>query len=337
MGRVSVTVPQLGEGIREVRALAILVEPEQWLSRDEPFAEIETDKATVVIESPVTGVVQEILCRPGDTFQVGGILAWVNGHADAAEPPTDSVERRITSGQYGALRNADASPRQQALLRRIGEATDVSTAPALDAPGWQSARQRLLSRRLRDSHLSMVAASIEMELDWTAVERMRRHFDGALRPTGLELVAWATATAMATHSRFRIQRRTGGAASVSPHVDLGIAVALPDDGLATARIGRADALDFPDFVAKMRASVEAVSSAALSEDVSLVITDMSTLGVISAVPAVVAPAIATLFIGYPDWRPHRTPEGDLDWRRAARLVLAFDHCMINGAGASNFL
>ncbi len=344
MDLLSVRVPKLGEGIREVRIVAVLVAPQQLVKRDDPFAEVETDKATMVIESPVTGVVQEILCRPGDMLEVGANLAWIrDGQARAAQPEAralgamDEEPRGDAPLAKTRLRNGMASPRRQQAWRRGAASSSPPDMERLDREtGYiQSTKQRLMAQRLRESHLSTVAASIEIEIDWSTIDEIRRRAKAMVPPSGLEIVAWATAQAMVRHPRFRIRHRAGFEPKQLSQVELAIAVALPDDALTTVRVP--EDRDVSSFAAKMRAAIESVQPDRPSEDASVIISDMSSFGVINAVPVVVSPSIATLFIGCPDWKPQRADDGGLLWRRKAKLVLAFDHCLINGAGASSFL
>jgi pyruvate dehydrogenase E2 component (dihydrolipoamide acetyltransferase) len=336
MERLRVKVPQLGEGIHTVRVRSLLVQPSHSVKRDDPFAEVETDKATLVIESPVTGVVQEILCAEGDMIEVGSTFAWVDGSGDPAMDGAGAVDAGVQAGQRRVFRreagprNGAASPRQQAVAHQPTAATDAGLEIL-------SPRQRLLAQHLREAHLSVVPASIEMELDWSAIEDIRRRISMAPPPTALELLGWAVTRAVGDHPRFRIQHQRGGPAVMSPHLDLGFAVALPDDELTTARVANADQGDFAAFVGKLRAAMRSAGAPNQSQAAAIRITDMSVFGVVRALPVIVAPAIATLFVGYPDWKPCRGDDDTLEWRRYARLVLSFDHCFVNGAGAALFL
>ena len=162
MERVNITVPQLGEGIHQVRVISLLVKPSQQVNRDDPFAEVETDKATLVIESPVTGVVREILCQSGDTIEVGATFAWVDGvpgghdakAMDAAvssiKTPADRVKAAPIVAQHPGVRNAVASPRQQALMRQGAGQTGAPAAARDESGGLLSQRQQLLGQRLRE-------------------------------------------------------------------------------------------------------------------------------------------------------------------------------------------
>jgi hypothetical protein len=55
MAIVEVIVPQLGEGLQEVRVMRFLKQPGERVARDEHIYEMETDKANVEVESPYAG------------------------------------------------------------------------------------------------------------------------------------------------------------------------------------------------------------------------------------------------------------------------------------------
>jgi pyruvate/2-oxoglutarate dehydrogenase complex dihydrolipoamide acyltransferase (E2) component len=93
---VDVTVPSVGESITEVFVGAWLKQPGDAVKRDDPLVELETDKATVEVPSPVDGVLAEQLFAVGDTALVGDVIArvercgrWRRGRvrAGAAEAP----------------------------------------------------------------------------------------------------------------------------------------------------------------------------------------------------------------------------------------------------------
>ena len=81
---VDVTVPSVGESITEVFVGAWLKQPGDAVKRDDPLVELETDKATVEVPSPVDGVLAEQLFEAGATAQVGDVIARVEAGAAAA-------------------------------------------------------------------------------------------------------------------------------------------------------------------------------------------------------------------------------------------------------------
>ena len=66
----------------------------EWFKREgdavtqgEPLMEIETDKATVEIEAPATGVLARVTAQPGDEVPVGQPIAIIL--ATGEEPPAE--------------------------------------------------------------------------------------------------------------------------------------------------------------------------------------------------------------------------------------------------------
>ena len=67
-------LPDLGEGLTEAEIVKVLVQEGDRVQEDAPLLEVETDKATVEIPSPVTGRVAKIHVQPGQTVKVGAVL-----------------------------------------------------------------------------------------------------------------------------------------------------------------------------------------------------------------------------------------------------------------------
>ena len=52
-----VRLPELGEGVERADVVRVLVAPGDTVAIDQPLLEIETDKATVEVPSPIAGTV----------------------------------------------------------------------------------------------------------------------------------------------------------------------------------------------------------------------------------------------------------------------------------------
>ena len=61
----------MGEGLTEVRLLEFMKAPGDVVSRDEVIYTMETDKATLEVESPESGTLTEWLAAEGDGLPVG--------------------------------------------------------------------------------------------------------------------------------------------------------------------------------------------------------------------------------------------------------------------------
>ncbi len=78
-----VTIPEIGESITEALIVRWIKQAGEAVGRDEPLVELETDKVTVEMPSPVAGVVSEIVCAEGETVPVGGVIARIEEGATA--------------------------------------------------------------------------------------------------------------------------------------------------------------------------------------------------------------------------------------------------------------
>ena len=68
MGRYTFRLPDIGEGIAEAEIVAWHVKPGDTVAEDQQIADMMTDKATVEMESPVSGTVIEVAGEAGDTI-----------------------------------------------------------------------------------------------------------------------------------------------------------------------------------------------------------------------------------------------------------------------------
>src|SRR3972149_3471069 len=77
-----------------------------WLKRDgesvtkgEPLMEIETDKVTIEIEAPASGILGGVLVKENDVVPVGQTIAWIlaPGEKAPASSPLDSHSGRAST------------------------------------------------------------------------------------------------------------------------------------------------------------------------------------------------------------------------------------------------
>ncbi len=77
-------LPELGENIKAGDLVRVLVSEGDSVDRDQPVLELETDKATIEVPSPVRGIIQQIYVKDGEKIKVGQLIFTVNGDAEAA-------------------------------------------------------------------------------------------------------------------------------------------------------------------------------------------------------------------------------------------------------------
>src|SRR5689334_25398267 len=75
---VELRVPEVGESITEVEIGDWLKAEGERASRDETVVMIDTDKVTVELPAPVTGVITKILVPKGGTAKVGDVIGYMD-------------------------------------------------------------------------------------------------------------------------------------------------------------------------------------------------------------------------------------------------------------------
>ncbi|WP_298355852.1 2-oxoglutarate dehydrogenase complex dihydrolipoyllysine-residue succinyltransferase [uncultured Litoreibacter sp.] len=83
---VDIMVPTLGESVTEATVSTWFKKPGENVQADEMLCELETDKVSVEVPAPASGVLQEVLAGEGDTVEAGGKLATMTSGGGAAAP-----------------------------------------------------------------------------------------------------------------------------------------------------------------------------------------------------------------------------------------------------------
>ena len=109
----AVTVPQLSISMEEARVSRWLVEDGAPVVAGQLVVEVETDKATVEIEAPVTGLLR-IVAREGAIVAVEGVLAELESVAPEA------VDAVSTDGDEAARVSAPVEPVPAGARSRAG-------------------------------------------------------------------------------------------------------------------------------------------------------------------------------------------------------------------------
>jgi pyruvate dehydrogenase E2 component (dihydrolipoamide acetyltransferase) len=137
----TVIMPALELAQETGKVLRWLKSPGDSVRRGEPIVEIETDKVTVELEAPASGVLREVSAAPGDVVPVGTTIALivVPGEAAAAgpAPPVTPAASAVVTGAVplppavGAAPTVKASP----LARKLAEQHGVDLARVQTSSG----------------------------------------------------------------------------------------------------------------------------------------------------------------------------------------------------------
>src|SRR3974390_3366143 len=75
---IEIRVPTLGESITEATVGKWFKKAGDPVQADEPLVELETDKVTLEVNAPASGVLSEIAVKDGETVGVGALLGQIS-------------------------------------------------------------------------------------------------------------------------------------------------------------------------------------------------------------------------------------------------------------------
>jgi 2-oxoisovalerate dehydrogenase E2 component (dihydrolipoyl transacylase) len=120
MATFTFNLPDIGEGIAEAEIVTWHVKVGDRIEEDDKIADVMTDKATVEMESPVSGVVIAVAGEEGDMVAIGSALVVIEVEGEEGEAEAATIEPVIAV----ARKPAQAEP---------AEALSISAPPAPNA------------------------------------------------------------------------------------------------------------------------------------------------------------------------------------------------------------
>ncbi|SDS07879.1 thiamine pyrophosphate-dependent enzyme [Opitutus sp. GAS368] len=321
---IIVRVPIMGEGLRSARVVALNKKPGDPVKHDDVLCEVETDKAVYPIEASFAGRFKAWQIKVDDTVLIGQEIALVTG--DAASTASLATE--------GATRPAAPAV---VVAKSAAPAPVISSTPA---PMKGNVRPPALHPAITKRLDAVVPANMLMDVRWDGLRAAReaakqQHGKAAASPS--TMMAWCVVRAQEKHAAFRCIVNKDGAILEQADFELGVAVALEGDRLATAPVINANKLAWADFVGAYNRAVEDTRAGKIIEVQAPVnLTSLGAFGVESATPIVVPPAMGTLFVGSAHERLINDG-GVIHPAEVVTLSLTFDHKVVNGASAAAFL
>ena len=91
MGNFVFKLPDIGEGVVEGEVVQWHVSVGDSVSEDDPIVDVMTDKATVTIPSPVSGVISSLSGDVGDMIAVGSSLMEIDSEGEGEGPRHPSL------------------------------------------------------------------------------------------------------------------------------------------------------------------------------------------------------------------------------------------------------
>jgi 2-oxoisovalerate dehydrogenase E2 component (dihydrolipoyl transacylase) len=130
MAKFTFNMPDVGEGVAEAEVVEWHVKVGDRVEEDQHLVDVMTDKATIDIESPVSGTVVAVAGEVGDVIAIGAILLVIevegeDSAAGEAEAAAEQIEDEMSDAN-----EADVAPAP----KPVAASAPVETAPEAPAP-----------------------------------------------------------------------------------------------------------------------------------------------------------------------------------------------------------
>jgi pyruvate/2-oxoglutarate dehydrogenase complex dihydrolipoamide acyltransferase (E2) component len=326
-------LPDLGEGVREGEIARWLVEVGQEIAEDDPLVEIHTDKTTVEIPSPAAGQVARILVDEGELVPVGTPLVLIGSDADAPEPKRTQMTplvRRIASELGVEIDSIKGSGPGG----RITEEDVRAAAAPREGERREPLRgvRRQIAEHLARSHREVPAVTVVEECDFTDLSAVRGE------RSYLPYVLAAAVTGLKNFPELNATL-AGDEIVYWERYDLGVAVQT-EGGLVVPVLRAADEKSLDELEAESSRLAEGVRAGTLKPEElrgsTFTVTSAGRLGGLFATPLVNHPEVAILGLHRIAERPV-VRNGEVVVREVGWLSCTFDHRVVDGARASEFL
>jgi len=116
-----IRVPTLGESVTEATIGRWFKKVGETVAVDEPVVELETDKVTIEVPSPVAGVIEAVAAKDGDTVGVGALLGTIAAGGAAAAPAKTEAPKAAPAPAAAPAKAASAAANGPAVAKLAAE------------------------------------------------------------------------------------------------------------------------------------------------------------------------------------------------------------------------
>jgi 2-oxoglutarate dehydrogenase E2 component (dihydrolipoamide succinyltransferase) len=368
-------VPTLGESVTEATVSKWLKQVGDPVKADEPVVELETDKVSVAVPSPETGILSEIKIQAGSTVNVGAILGSVGAGTSsvakkepvkAPEPVKPKIvevaaskkeilspavkriveEKRIDisrisgSGRDGRILKGD-------LLESMGLPSVPSSARVTKGDEERVKMTRLratIAKRLKEAQNNAAMLTTFNEIDMSRIIEMRAEYkDGFQKRYGVKLgfMSFFVRSCVEALKAFPIINAEIQQDEIvyKNYYNIGVAVGT-EKGLVVPVVRDADELSFADIEKQIIALGEKAKLGQLSieelQGGTFTITNGGIYGSMLSTPILNPPQSGVLGMHNIVQRAV-VVEGKVEVRPIMYLALSYDHRIIDGKDAVSFL
>lgn len=343
-----VNVPSMGDSISEGTIVHWSKSVGDYVAADDVVVVIETDKVSVDVRSPTSGVIKEVLAKVDEVVEIGVPLFKIvpGGAPAAAAKPAAQVAVPVAAAAPAA---AAAAPKAAAPAAPKAPAAAVQGAnPLLLSPERASRREKMsrmrlrTAERLKESQNTSASLTTFQEVDMTNIMNLRKQYKDAFEARHNVKLGFMSAFMKASASA--ILEVPGVGATIDDahqeivyrdYVDISVAVSTPK-GLVTPVIRNTESMSFADIEKKLAELAERARTGKITlEEMTggnFTISNGGVFGSLMGTPIINLPQSAILGMHGTKMRPV-VHNGQVVARPMMYLALTYDHRLIDGREA----
>ncbi|MES1909250.1 MAG: hypothetical protein MHM6MM_002022 [Cercozoa sp. M6MM] len=351
MRQLMVQVPSMGDSITEGVLSTWQREEGDWCNEDDVVAVIESDKLSIDVRAPVSGILMKKFVSEDDEIEVGADLMEIDETAEKPEGADAPKEEVATPAPQAAAtpqktpETPKAAPTPAAPKQAIPDAPTLSTGVSREERRVPMSRMRQrIAQRLKESQNEAASLTTFNEIDMSNLMAMRSQYkDEFFEKHGVKL---GFMSAFVKASTYALQRQPivnaiidGKDVVYRDYNDISVAVASPN-GLVVPVLRNTEAMSFADVEANIaRYGAMARDGALGIEDMTggtFTISNGGVFGSLMGTPIINQPQSAILGMHGVFQRPVAV-NGEVEIRPMMYIALTYDHRIVDGREAVTFL
>ena len=244
---MEIIVPTLGESIVEATVSKWLKNEGEYVEVDEPVVELETDKVTLEVPAPISGVIGSIIAAEGETVEVGQNIGALdpNGKKSSDDKPKAKENNDKEEKQLETKDTKTSSPETD--LKK-----DDAVLPSNQEEIVPMSRLRqAIANRLKSAQNTAAILTTYNEVDMTALMKIRSTYQPNFeKKFGIKLgymsfFVKACINALKVYPAVNAEIRDNNIVYKN-YYNIGVAVGTPE-GLVVPVLKNAEDMDFPEI------------------------------------------------------------------------------------------
>lgn len=351
---ITLKIPQMGEGLRQVKIIKFLKKPGDFIKEDEVIYEMETDKSAVEIESSFTGYLKKWLVLEGQIVDIGSDIAIIKLKDNDVESTLSShVSQKAEQTLFELKLNTSSIPprvlkycnrkglsdKEIKIIPQEGKTLSIQDIDRYILRNRKenennikffSHQQNLLIKRFKNNNSQIIATSTVsvFKIKYLKDKRKRlvKEYNKSLADisvTDFQVFAYVIAKLSSKFSKLRARVIDDISFVEDKQLNMGIATQTFEKELGISLLESCDHSLFDDFIFQFYEKVGKTVTTGNSISTNSPHIVLSYLGSDSKIlygsPLLVYPSVATIFLG------------GTQKSGSTHISITFDHRIINGS------